>query len=110
MTWYGVRLVMRSTIDGISSEADLFEESIRVILADSAGEAAAQAEELGHSGAHEYRNDAQQLVRWELVRVAEVQELDNVRLTSGDEVFSRLCVGDPDSGTSVTQPGEEETS
>lgn len=97
MTWYGVRIILRSTIDGVASDSGLFEESFRVIHAASANEAAEKSESVGRECAHEYPNEFGQLVRWDFVRVSEVQELDNNELSSGDEVFSRLSVGDPDS-------------
>jgi hypothetical protein len=98
MHWYGVCVVLRSTIDGVSSVSDLFEESFRVIRAASASEAAEAGELVGRASRHEYRNEHAQLVRWDFVKVSDVQELDNDELSSGDEVFSRLSVGDPDAG------------
>jgi hypothetical protein len=85
--WFSVRLIFRATIDGKPSVDDLFEESYRVVRADSEASARARSEALGRDSAHAYRNEEGENVDWEFVRVAEVQDMARDELGDEDEVF-----------------------
>jgi hypothetical protein len=89
-TWFAAKLLFESRIDGALLEQPLCEESIRVLLCDTEAAARARAEEVGHGAEHEYVNEAGETVRWRFVSVLEVQDLGELALEDGTEVFSTL--------------------
>ena len=53
--WYGIRIIYRSTIEGIPAPDDeLFEESFRVVQADSDEQAMERGGIVGRIHEHEY--------------------------------------------------------
>ena len=92
--WYGVKLLFESSIPDEHGRI-LQEESIRLVEAGDESEAKAKATVLGNSEEHEYANVCGETVRWRFVSVLEVQDLCEVKLFDGMEVFSRLRWNDP---------------
>ena len=89
-TWFAVRLLFRSRIDGKEIESPLCEESIRLVQASNEDEALSRAATLGQAEEHEYTNEAGETVSWKFDAVLEVQDLCESELREGMEVFSRL--------------------
>ena len=88
--WFGVRLRFRCEVGGRKSDAPLFEDSIRVVLATTEFDARVRADALGPREEHSYLNEAGEEVRWIFARVVEVQDLCISTLSDGAEVFSIL--------------------
>jgi hypothetical protein len=93
-SWYSVKLLFQSTIDGRLLEQSLCEESIRILRGESDEQARARAEEIGRSAEHEYLNESGEVVRWNFVSVLELQDLSETELQDGMEVFSTLIRSD----------------
>jgi hypothetical protein len=96
-SWFSVKLLFESVIDGKAQEQPLCEESIRVLLEENEESARTKAEAIGRGAEHEYQNDAGETVSWRFVSVLEVQDLSAASLEDGTEVFSTLFRkgGDP---------------
>ena len=90
MNWYGAKLIFRSEIDGSVEGEHLWEESIRVLTAESEEEARADAVIVGKAAEHSYLNATGETVCWRFHEVQEIQDLCVSELTQGTEVFSRL--------------------
>lgn len=93
MIWYCARLHFRAVVGEAPGEGDLHEVSFRVLRAHDEDHAAVRAEAIGRAEEHEYANDQGQTVRWRLLRVLDVQSLDETAIFDGIEVYSRLEVG-----------------
>lgn len=90
MNWYAAKLLFKSEIDGSCDEEHLWEESIRILTAESEDEARASALKVGKTAEHSYLNEKQETVYWRFCEVQEIQDLCVNELTQGTEVFSRL--------------------
>lgn len=90
MNWYAVKLLFQSQIDENPKGDDLWEESIRVLIADDEEAAHAEALKVGKDAEHSYLNEAGETVAWHFREVLEVQDLGLSELQHGSEVFSRL--------------------
>lgn len=93
MIWFCARLHFRAVVGEAPGDRDLHEVSFRLLRARDEEDAAARAEALGRVEEHEYANEQGQAVRWRLVRVLDVQSLDETAIFDGVEVYSRLEVG-----------------
>jgi hypothetical protein len=90
MNWYAAKIIFRSDIDGSIEGNQLWEESIRVLMAGSEEEARAEAVKVGMAAKHSYLSATGETVCWHFHEVQETQDLCVSELTHGTEVFSRL--------------------
>jgi len=100
MGWYSAMIIYESEVEGTPGTPDpltIREESIRIFRAESESTAWKKAEEVGQQNEHSYKNEQGELVTWRFVRVVEVQDLCEVQLADGVEVFSRMAPRSPQS-------------
>ena len=90
MNWYAAKLLFQSEIDRILEEDHLWEESIRLLMAENEDEARDAAVIVGKAAEHSYLNETGETVCWRFREVQEIQDLCVSELTQGSEVFSRL--------------------
>lgn len=88
--WYAAKLLSRVEVDDHRKERTLLEESIRILRATDERDASARSEALGRAEQVEYENFEGRTVRWRFVKVLEIQDLSETKLSDGMEVFSRL--------------------
>ena len=86
--WYAACLLIESSRSPPGAEP-IWEQSIRLIAADSEDEARAKAERLGQSEGTSYLTTAGMLT-WTFNRVERVYAIDTDTLTDGTELFSRF--------------------
>lgn len=86
--WYAASLLFKSSRSPAGAEP-LWEESIRLIGADSESEARSKAERLGRSERTSYAASGG-AVTWMFDRVARVCLIDADSLAEGTELFSRF--------------------
>ena len=88
--WYSAKILYRSEIVS-DSEADHLSED-RIILIEAANEKDAHEKALlhGKDGEHSYLNPDGEEVKWNFVKVYDVQDLCEDEIRSGMEVYSRL--------------------
>ena len=89
-TWFSVRLLFVSEINGDAHQDRLCEESIIVVQAADEESARAAAQRLALTLEHGYANDRGEVVQWRFVRLMELQDLCEATLTNGTEVWSKL--------------------
>ena len=89
-TWYSIRLLFVSEIQGQPERDRLCEESVIVVHEVDEISARRTAERLGVAMQHAYLNEQGESVEWRFVRILEIQDLCEDRLESGTEVWSRL--------------------
>ena len=87
--WYTVSLLFKSYHEPASDDVPIWEESIRLIEANSEDEAQSKAEKIGGSERITFQAIAGNNVNWRFERVALVYEID-FPLTDGVEIFSRF--------------------
>jgi hypothetical protein len=90
MSWYSVRVIYRSTIDGVEAGDSLMEESIRVFTASNDDEASSKREGIARAGEHSYKNEKGEIVKWLVDSVDDAQDLCEDELSDGTEVYSRM--------------------
>jgi hypothetical protein len=90
MSWYSVRVIYKSTIDGVEAPDSLKEESIRVFSASTDDEARTKRENVARAGEHSYKNEKGEIVQWVVDTVEGAQDLCEEGLSDGMEVYSRL--------------------
>ena len=88
--WYAANLLFQSEHSTVSDKENLWEESIRLIQADSTDQAMQKAKELGQRSEVCYLGEEADLVKWKFVRVERIFEIDDEKLKDGTEVFSRF--------------------
>ena len=88
--WYAANLLFQSEHSTVSDKENLWEESIRLIQADSTDQAMQKAKELGQRSEVSYLGEEADLVKWKFVRVERIFEIDDEKLKDGTEVFSRF--------------------
>lgn len=92
--WYGVSILMRGIKKHArASDTDTWEESIRLIEADSEESAWKTAEEIGRAAEHSYQTALGNHLQWEFDGVLGVLLIDEDPLISGVEVFARFLKG-----------------
>lgn len=90
MSWYSVRVIYRSTVDGVEVADSLMEESVRVFTASSDDEARLKRENVARAGEHSYKNEKSETVQWIVESIEDAQDLCEDHLSDGIEVHSRL--------------------
>jgi len=90
MSWYSVRVIYKSTIDGVETSDSLKEESVRVFSASTDDEARTKRETVARSGEHSYKNEKGEIVQWLVDTIDDAQDLCEENLSDGTEVYSRL--------------------
>ena len=86
--WYSVSMLRKAVAVNRSDETVLWEEMILLMEADSADDAAAQAEPIGRMREHKYVSAEGDTIHWTFQRILSVCEIGDT-LTSGKELFSR---------------------
>jgi cysteine synthase len=87
--WYSVSLLFRSSGNPAGAGAPLWEESIRLISADSEAQAMEKAKRLGESERVSYGVSGGTRT-WVFSRVERVYAIETDRLDDGVELFSRF--------------------
>jgi len=87
--WYAASLLFRRTRESGSNDDLLWEESIRLIKADSEEDAQVLAQKLGQSAPVVYET-TEGTVTWTFDRVERVFTIDSESLVNGTELFSRF--------------------
>ncbi len=99
MGWFSVKVLFESVHSDAESMDDrekLFEESIIVLQANSADQAQERAKQHADQMQHGYRVLSGDWVEWQFVRVLDVFELIEDRVTDGVEVYARFIVAQPE--------------
>lgn len=86
--WYGVSILFKSEHPGNIHEEWLWEEQVRIIQADSEGEAKALADFVGRENETSYQNIEGHEVKWSYQGILGICAIFS-ELSSGCEVFSR---------------------
>ena len=87
--WYAANLLFKST-HSPSTDDELWEESIRLIQAESKELALKTAQFIGTNEKVAYVVKGCDEVTWEFVQVERVFEIDDEQLINGSELFSRF--------------------
>jgi hypothetical protein len=87
--WYAASLLFKGSHEFATDRAPLWEDSIRLIRADSEAEALEKAERLGYSKQASYPIPGGALT-WVFHRVERVYPIETDALVEGTEVFSRF--------------------
>ena len=90
MSWYSVRVIYRSLVNGEPAADALMEESIRVFTASSDDEASSKREAVARDGEHSYKNEKGEAIHWIVESVDAAQDIFEDQLVDGTEVHSRL--------------------
>jgi hypothetical protein len=105
--WFVANLLFKALHETNSPKEELWEESMRLIYADSKQEALNRATQIGKSSEHSYVTAASETVTWSFVTVERLFEVDAAELTDGTEVFSRFLRGSE--VESLLKPFNDET-
>lgn len=87
MNWYLTKLIYR-IICGDGNHTAQFDEQLRLVQANSIGEAFQKSKEIGKREEEIFFNAKEQLVQWQFVDVSELFVLK--QLSDGAEVYSRI--------------------
>jgi len=90
MSWYSVRVIYRSLVNGAPAVDALMEESIRVFTASTDDEARSKREVVAREGEHSYKNENGETIQWIVDSVDAAQDIFEEQLLDGTEVHSRL--------------------
>lgn len=88
--WYTANLLFKSVHSPTSSKDALWEESIRLIEAETREQAMEKANILGKAAEVSYPIQSDDSTKWTFVKVERVVEIDGQKLKDGAEVFSRF--------------------
>jgi hypothetical protein len=88
--FFAASLFFRGERNGCRSDADLWEESIVLVLAEDEAEATRKAEEIGQNHACAYRTCSGDMLVWKFIQIERIQEIIDPSLTDGAEIFSRF--------------------
>lgn len=87
--WYSANLLFKS-VHSTPDEDALWEESIRLIRADTVEDALEKAQILGERERTSYVAKPGDRVTWDFVQVERVFEISDELLSDGSEIFSRF--------------------
>jgi hypothetical protein len=87
--WYSASLLFRSTHVPSEARSPVWEESIRLVEAETEADARTEAERLGRAEAVVYQTQ-NDVVLWTFEGVERVYKIDKDELQNGTEVFSRF--------------------
>ena len=88
--WYAANLLFQSEHSTVSDKENLWEESIRLIQADSTDQAMQKAKELGQLSEVSYSSEGTDHVKWRFVQIERIYEIDDEYPKDGTEAFSRF--------------------
>ncbi|MGH8488939.1 MAG: DUF4288 domain-containing protein [Gammaproteobacteria bacterium] len=88
--WYVANLLLKSVHQHCLPRENLWEETMRLIKADTREEALSKAEQIGKSLEYSYPVSGSDVVTWVFIRVESIFEIDDDDLKDGTEVFSRF--------------------
>ncbi len=86
MNWYISKIVF--SIENTQASKSQFDEQLRLVAADSTGEAFIKARAIGLNEEEIFFNSNQNEVKWEFINVSEVIEMN--KLEDGIELYSRI--------------------
>lgn len=87
--WYAASLLFKGSRSPASDAAPLWQESVRLISADSEDEARAKAQRLGQAERLSYEVSGGTLT-WVFERIERIYAIEEAALADGAEVFSRF--------------------
>ncbi len=87
MNWYVAKLVFKITAENTEHRPQ-FDEQLRLISANSDGEAFLKGRTIGIGEEDSFPNERNNLVRWEFINVSEVIPL--TRIEDGIEIYSHI--------------------
>jgi len=87
MNWYISKIVFKITAEN-THHTPQFDEQLRLIAAESDGEAFLKARMIGISEEDSFLNDKRNTVKWEFINVSEIIPLKN--LEDGMEIYSQI--------------------
>ena len=87
--WFAASLLFRSSHVPTDTRPAIWEESVRIIEAETESEALKEAERIGAFAIHTYETE-RGLVIWTFEKVERVYSIQDEELRSGSEVFSRF--------------------
>lgn len=87
MNWYISKIVFKISAENTQHKPQ-FDEQLRLIAADSEGEAFLKARMIGIGEEDSFLNDRNNTVKWEFINVSEVIPLRN--LEDGMEIYSQI--------------------
>ena len=88
MNWYISKIVFKISAENTQHKPQ-FDEQLRLIAADSEGEAFLKARTIGICEEDSFLNDRNNTVKWEFINVSDVRPLHE--LTDGQEIYSSIC-------------------
>ena len=87
MNWYISKIVFKISAENTDHKPQ-FDEQLRLIAADSEGEAFLKARVIGIGEEDSFLNDRNNKVKWEFINVAEIVPLRNIE--DGMEIYSHI--------------------
>jgi hypothetical protein len=87
MNWYISKIVFKISAENTQHKPQ-FDEQLRLISADSEGEAFLKARMIGIGEEDSFLNDKNNTVKWEFINVSEIVPLKN--LEDGMEIYSHI--------------------
>ena len=87
MKWYISKIVFKISAENTQHKPQ-FDEQLRLIAADSEGEAFLKARTIGIGEEDSFVNEKKNTVKWEFINVSEVVPLNN--LEDGMEIYSQI--------------------
>jgi hypothetical protein len=87
MNWYISKIVFKISAENTQHKPQ-FDEQLRLIAADSEGEAFLKARTIGIGEEDSFLNDRNNTVKWEFINVSEVIPLN--KLEDGMEIYSQI--------------------
>ena len=88
MTWYSGLIVLKSEVDDVRNERNLWERVVVVVQANTFGDAVLRLSSIGKRKESSYLNVEGSTVTWSFVELLEVQEVES--FSDGAEVHSLL--------------------
>ena len=95
MQWYVAELIVQCRVGRLRKRRSLYDRQIKVLRAPTDEAAHTRALELGKAESHSYKNSAGETVFWQFVGLANLEALQEKRISDGTEIHSRLERGDP---------------
>ncbi len=87
MNWYIAKIVFKISA-GNSDRKPQFDEQLRLISAESEGDAFLKARTIGIAEEDSFPNDQNKVVKWEFINASEIIPLNKIE--DGMEIYSRI--------------------
>ncbi len=97
MPWYVAELIVCCRVGKSPKGKTLYDRQVKVLRASSHEAAYQRALELGKEENHSYKNSAGEKVFWRFTGLGNLEALQDVEISDGTEIYSRLQRGDPKS-------------